>query len=133
MLSYIFKIIKITFIYAAFMMISSQLIAQDSINDQKYPISGIHNKLGLACADCHKEKNKAEYSNSVNKGCSSCHGKPEEIADKTGHLGHLNNIHNSPHWGNEINCNMCHKAHKPTQNLCLQCHEQDAMKRLIVK
>ena len=120
-------------IIISLIIIFAGTISLHAFDDSKYPIKGIHNTLGLSCTDCHKEKNKEDYSSSVSKSCASCHGDPKDLADKTGHLGHTNNIHNSPHWKTAMNCSACHKAHQPTQNLCVQCHEQDGMKRLIVK
>ncbi|MFV0480660.1 MAG: cytochrome c3 family protein [Campylobacteraceae bacterium] len=113
--------------------VSKTVMSSKIINDADYPLNGIHKKLDLTCTDCHKEEKKEDYSNAMYGSCFSCHGTPAKLTESTGYLGHTNNIHDSPHWGNQIACDTCHKAHKPTQNLCLQCHEQNVMKNLFVK
>ncbi|WP_069633104.1 cytochrome c3 family protein [Campylobacter pinnipediorum] len=97
-----------------------------------FPIKGIHEKLGLDCKDCHKEKNQKDYSSAMNSSCLECHGSYKKLGEATGHLGHNDNIHANPHY-ESLDCDTCHKAHKPTVNMCLRCHTQDSMKKLEVK
>lgn len=102
---------------------------------QNYPLDGIHKKLGLTCTDCHSESKPEAYSSEMLGSCLKCHGNYETIKERTAHLGHNNNVHQSPHFEN-LACDVCHKSHsKPTSNsnLCVQCHGQKTMKQLFVK
>lgn len=101
-------------------------------SSKAFPIKGIHQKLGLDCKDCHKEANEKDYSSAMNGSCLDCHVSYAKLGEATGHLGHNDNIHANPHY-ESLDCDTCHKAHKPTVNLCLYCHTQDSMKNLVVK
>ncbi len=135
----------ITGIVVALMVLLGILFAQDNVktavktenkvvalDKNNYPINGIHKTLNLACTDCHLEKNESDYSSAMSTSCFNCHGSYEKLKEATGHLGHNNNIHAAPHFGS-LDCDMCHKAHKPTVNFCVSCHGQETMKSLIVK
>ncbi|MBE2985380.1 cytochrome c3 family protein [Campylobacter sp. RM9344] len=97
-----------------------------------FPIQGIHKKLNLACIDCHKDEKQKDYSSAMNNSCLSCHGSYSKLGETTGHLGHNDNIHANPHY-ESLDCDTCHKSHQPSVNMCLRCHTQDSMKKLIVK
>lgn len=120
------------FIFACLSMNASETKTV-KFDDAHYPISGIHKKLDLKCTDCHRENKPEEYSSITYDSCFACHKSPESVAERTSHLGHINNIHNSPHWGLELSCDNCHKSHKEPVNMCLQCHGQKTLKNLIVK
>jgi len=115
---------------------SGSLSATPNLNDKysakNYPIEGVHQKLGLTCKECHSEEKAEDYSSAMKETCFKCHENYEKLQERTGHLGHNNNIHASPHFTN-IDCDLCHKSHQPSQNLCVQCHGQKTMKQLIVK
>ncbi|WP_052433500.1 cytochrome c3 family protein [Sulfurospirillum arsenophilum] len=107
----------------------------DKFTAQNYPVEGIHKKLGLTCTDCHRENKPEAYSSEMLGSCLKCHDSYEKIKERTGHLGHNNNVHQSPHFEN-LACDVCHKSHsKPlsNSNLCVQCHGQNTMKQLLVK
>jgi cytochrome c oxidase cbb3-type subunit 3 len=36
------------------------------------------------------------------------------------------NPHTSPHYGTELDCNLCHRQHAKSENYCAQCHASDA-------
>lgn len=97
-----------------------------------FPIDGVHKKLALKCTDCHKEANEKDYSSAMNGSCLTCHGSYAKLGEATSHLGHNDNIHANPHY-ESLDCDTCHKSHKPSVNMCLHCHTQDSMKSLIVK
>ena len=101
-------------------------------SQKSFPIKGTHKKLGLDCKDCHKEGDVKEYSSAMNESCLKCHGSYAGLAQATGALGHNDNIHANPHY-ESLDCDTCHKAHKPTVNMCLRCHTQESMKKLVVK
>jgi hypothetical protein len=105
-----------------------------------------HEQSGVACLECHqvtvqqekkhlaKFNKKAykvpleerEYSNDL---CFRCHGSYQEIIERTKDYkgkGLSRNPHES-HYG-EIDCNLCHKAHRASIDYCSQCHPPVANK-----
>lgn len=99
---------------------------------KNFPLMGIHQKLSLKCTDCHKEAEQKDYSSAMNSSCLDCHKSYEKLAERTGVLGHTDNIHANPHY-ESLDCDTCHKTHTPTVNMCVRCHTQDTLKSLIVK
>ena len=78
-----------------------------------------HRIAGTACDGCHKENPpKEQVPTSV---CNKCHGDQTKIAEKT--LKVIPNPHDS-HLGNQ-RCELCHHAHKPSEDHCSNCHEFD--------
>jgi DnaJ-class molecular chaperone len=76
-----------------------------------------HKVAGITCDGCHKENPpKEQVPTSV---CNKCHGDQEKIAEKT--LKIIPNPHGS-HLGNQ-KCELCHHAHKPSEDHCSNCHE----------
>jgi hypothetical protein len=100
-----------------------------------------HQKAGVGCLECHqvtlqqqkdhltKSKKKAyktplEEREYGNEACFSCHGSYKDLIERTknfGDRGLPKNPHKS-HYG-EIDCNMCHKAHRTSIDYCSQCHQ----------
>lgn len=101
-------------------------------SEHRFKITGIHKKLGLKCSNCHLEKDPSQYSSAMNKSCRACHGSQEKLIEATGALGHNDNIHAGPHYEN-LDCDNCHKAHSKPVNMCIRCHTQNSMKKLVVK
>ncbi len=99
-----------------------------------------HSKTGNACLDCHQLTDKEQRENVTkyqmnafktpltpreypNAFCLRCHGSYKEVAERTKDFekkGLTKNPHES-HYG-EIDCNVCHKSHKPSVDYCSQCH-----------
>ncbi len=100
-----------------------------------------HEKSGIGCSECHvltaqetdrnvknfQHKNfkspleEREYSNDL---CFRCHGDYEEIIERTkdyAKKGLTRNPHKS-HYG-EVDCSLCHKAHRTSIDYCAQCHQ----------
>ena len=84
----------------------------------KIPLSHIHQLSGVACCDCY-EKPKSAESLTTEK-CLSCHGSYNEVAEGTAKLDP--NPHNSPHYGKELDCDLCHNQHSKSEDFCSQCH-----------
>ncbi len=100
-----------------------------------------HSMASIACLDCHQITPKQEKDNVAkfrkkafktpleereykNDQCFRCHGSYKDIAERTKDFkgkGLSRNPHES-HYG-EIDCNMCHKAHRTSIDYCAQCHE----------
>ncbi len=105
-----------------------------------------HAKAGIGCMECHQlpiqqqkenvaksEKNaykapleEREFGNDL---CFRCHGSYKEIIERTKDFkakGLAKNPHDS-HYG-EIDCNLCHKAHRVSVDYCSQCHQPGVSK-----
>lgn len=85
----------------------------------KIPLGHIHLLSGVRCSDCHdKEKG---FEAVMTDQCLGCHGSFGEVAQKT--AGMDPDPHNSPHYGKEQDCDLCHHQHQSSENFCSQCHE----------
>jgi hypothetical protein len=100
-----------------------------------------HGKSGIGCLECHQltpqqEKqhvakfNKKTYKFPLeereygNEMCFRCHGNYKDIIERLKDYrgkGLSRNPHES-HYG-EMDCNLCHKAHKTSIDYCSQCHQ----------
>ena len=76
------------------------------------------NYAELTCKDCHPT---ATPERLTTEQCLSCHGSFEKVAGTTKHLDP--DPHNSPHYGIELDCDLCHHEHSASENFCAQCHE----------
>ncbi|MCX7981760.1 MAG: cytochrome c3 family protein [Syntrophales bacterium] len=85
----------------------------------KIPGSHRHYLSGVNCVSCHG-KVKKETPVKMAK-CVSCHGATVKLAERTAHVKPTN-PHTSPHYGTELDCNLCHHQHTKSENYCLQCH-----------
>ena len=83
------------------------------------PFLNKHKKYAeLVCGDCHL---KSTPKGLTTKQCLSCHESLEQVADATKYLDP--DPHNSPHYGSELDCDLCHHEHSKSENFCAQCHE----------
>lgn len=80
-------------------------------------VKGKHASEGLTCADCHKTA-KPSAAAAV-EACLDCHGGYEAVA-KLGKGEH--NPHDS-HLG-RMQCLKCHRVHRPSEIVCLECHAE---------
>ena len=88
-------------------------------NETVKPFLSKHKKYAeLTCNDCHLTKNPERLTT---EQCLSCHGSFEEVAKATKDLDP--DPHNSPHYGSELDCDLCHYEHSVSENFCAQCHE----------
>ena len=99
-----------------------------------------HSKSGIGCLECHQLTAEQQKDNVTkferkafktpldqrqypNDFCLRCHGSYKEVAERTRDFQKKNlsmNPHES-HYG-EIDCSLCHKSHKPSVDLCSECH-----------
>ena len=63
-----------------------------------------HKAMGLECGACHKESPPKDAV--AASTCMGCHGDAAAMAKKTAKKSP------NPHAAKELNCVMCHKAHK---------------------
>jgi hypothetical protein len=85
----------------------------------KIPASHVHQLSGVRCAVCHADPKDAEAPKADK--CLSCH-VGEAVAAATAQVKPTN-PHNSPHYGKESDCNLCHHQHEKSENYCTQCHK----------
>jgi uncharacterized paraquat-inducible protein A len=80
-----------------------------------------HKGKGVECSACHNESPpKASVPMAA---CLKCHGSYAKVAKRTDNVSP--NPHASPHVDKmgEIACEKCHHAHKPSVDMCAECHE----------
>ena len=78
-----------------------------------------HKVADIGCDGCHKENPPKEHVPTL--VCNKCHEDQAKVAEKT--LKVIPNPHDS-HLGNQ-RCELCHHAHKPSEDHCSNCHEFD--------
>jgi DnaJ-class molecular chaperone len=83
------------------------------------PLGHKHMLNEITCRDCHEKG--TSYKALTPGQCLSCHGSYEEVARQTARSDP--NPHNSPHYGKEQDCDLCHRQHARSENFCAQCHE----------
>ena len=82
------------------------------------PLSHSHLLNGISCTACHGDADPPQF---VGTGqCLTCH-KPGDLIDATKDVEEAN-PHNS-HYGPELDCDLCHHAHRESENFCNQCHD----------
>lgn len=88
----------------------------------KLPLGHMHALEGVSCADCH---DTGERSTVGTAKCLECHTSGEAVAKLTVPQDKKHrNPHDSPHYGTELDCEMCHHVHAKSENYCAQCHDQ---------
>jgi hypothetical protein len=85
----------------------------------RIPLGHIHGLHGTGCGGCHKDPAKPGQLSTGD--CLVCHKSFEVVAGRT--ATRRPDPHNSPHYGNSVDCDVCHRIHKPSENFCAQCHD----------
>ncbi len=94
---------------------------KDNLNlTGKLPGSHTHQLIGVNCEKCHGKSKKQEAL--TMEKCVACHGSTAKLAEKTKNVK-PSNPHTSPHYGTELDCNLCHHQHAKSENYCAQCHK----------
>lgn len=88
----------------------------------KIPGSHLHALKDVKCAQCHGQAKKPEPVEMSQ--CVACHGSTAKLAEKTKDVK-PKNPHTSPHYGTDLDCNLCHHQHAKSENYCNQCHQFD--------
>jgi fumarate reductase flavoprotein subunit len=83
-----------------------------------FALDSKHAGRGLACVNCHQTASPTHAASE--KICQSCHGDSSKVAFLTQSL--QANPHDS-HLG-PMECTKCHKEHKESEIVCLECHNQ---------
>ncbi|QIZ77271.1 cytochrome c3 family protein [Ferrimonas lipolytica] len=79
-----------------------------------------HATMGMTCVDCHGEADRQPV---VTAKCTECHDVAD-LAEATAVTPSVTatNPHDHRHNGTATNCNACHNVHKPSVNVCGDCH-----------
>jgi hypothetical protein len=85
----------------------------------KLPLSHLHRLSGIGCSRCHLEGDS--NADSAEDRCSACHDTTK-LAAATKDLKPAN-PHDSPHYGKDMDCNLCHHQHTKSEDYCAQCHD----------
>ena len=96
--------------------------------EKKYPLKPIHGSLVLECVFCHEGQgnNAEDFEAPEETACLSCHKSKEYLAKRLNFMDSLKaNPHNSVHDGPNLYCDECHREHKPSVNMCIECHEKE--------
>ncbi len=95
---------------------------------KKYPLKSHHAELSLKCVFCHEGQgdNPEEFGLVEEEACISCHKSKKYLAKRLAFMDKLHvNPHNSIHDGPTLYCDECHNEHKPSVNMCAECHEKE--------
>jgi len=84
----------------------------------KLPLSHVHQLSGINCEKCHGDLKKPGHV--PFDICTGCHDMAE-LGAATVQVKPAN-PHESPHYGEYSDCNLCHHQHRKSENNCLQCH-----------
>jgi Cytochrome c3 len=82
-------------------------------------LAHVHQTKGLNCAACHADPKNPEPVEADT--CMRCHN-PEKVAAATEKMAPAN-PHNSPHYGKQADCNLCHHQHEKSEDYCAKCHK----------
>lgn len=87
----------------------------------KLTASHFHRLAEVGCVECHGETKSPEPL--TIEQCVACHGSTSKLAEKTKDV-HPANPHKSPHYGTDLDCNLCHHQHSKSEVLCIDCHKK---------
>lgn len=110
------------FVCFILIIICSNFLYSSDFFDKNMTIKPYHQAVNLKCSDCHLEKDKKDYKFVKTEVCLTCHVSKKYLADRLAFLEHKN-PHNSIHDGMGLNCRTCHSSHKPSYNMCADCHK----------
>jgi len=86
------------------------------------PSDHVHQLSKVSCADCHGDADPPEWVGT--DACLKCHDI-EEVAKRSDKGEDEENPHNSPHYGTDLDCDLCHHQHEKSESYCAQCHDFD--------
>jgi len=108
------------FVTAARLLLFTALIPFSQAATQAPTLTAdLHKAKGVTCVDCHGKTNKKTFV--AAERCVGCHGSAADLAKKTANVK-PENPHDSPHWGPNMDCGVCHRQHEKTVNWCNHCH-----------
>jgi hypothetical protein len=106
-----------------------------------------HARAGLNCAMCHGAGDTRRYQPVDTKTCVTCHERTvlirktervnKTVREKNPVSGLVETVvkdlnpHSGHHDRGRLDCFECHREHKPSKNLCAQCHDVERWMRPI--
>lgn len=96
--------------------------------EEKYPLKPVHGSLAFECIFCHQGQgdHAEDFEAPDEEACLTCHKSKEFLATRLSFMDTLKaNPHNSVHDGPNLYCDECHNEHKPSINMCSECHEKE--------
>jgi hypothetical protein len=111
-----------------------------SWEDSDY-LAAVHAKAALSCQSCHPRglgrsaeeimiEVKGDYRlrrlRVSNDACFRCHAhqSQSELVERTKHANPDPKVNpHVPHHYDEMNCRICHKMHRPSEDFCSECHD----------
>ena len=90
-------------------------------------LDSLHAKANVTCAGCHGKQLPKDDFTVENARCLDCHGSLEKLAEKTANPDFPKRNPHKSHLG-DVDCTVCHKAHRESKVYCLGCHSQFNMK-----
>lgn len=90
-------------------------------------LDALHAKKNTTCTGCHGNFLPISEATVENGRCLSCHGGLEQLAAKTSPMQFPDRNPHKSHLG-EIDCTVCHHAHRESEVYCLGCHKAFQMK-----
>ncbi|GIU37888.1 cytochrome c3 family protein [Shewanella schlegeliana] len=73
----------------------------------------------MNCRTCHTTKGAFERPS--DQACIDCHGGMHDIPTEPNRFD--KNPHNSHHYEDLLECMVCHSEHKPSKDICSDCHK----------
>lgn len=123
-------------VYAEEINSSQQVVKVTKELEKKYPLKPVHANLVFECVFCHEGQGShaEEFTAPDEQVCLDCHKSKEYLATRLGFMDTLkSNPHNSVHDGPNLYCDECHNEHKPSVNMCAECHEKEIKENLWMK
>lgn len=105
----------------------TKIVVSDELRS-KYQSKPHHEHLSFDCVDCHfgQGDDPSKFKAIGDAGCLSCHKDKKILAQRLQFMDTLKaNPHNSVHDGPTLYCDECHFEHKPSVNMCSECHEHE--------
>lgn len=73
----------------------------------------------MQCSVCHGTQ--TNFTKPKSDSCIACHGPMGKIQTKKNTKDKY--PHQSAHYGDTVECSVCHAEHKPSKDLCSNCHK----------
>ncbi len=107
--------------YAVILALMVSCLAPGAAEINGIPMTDHHARAfgsEMRCETCHETKTPTDRPS--DKACVKCHGSMDKIPTPPNKFDKF--PHASPHYGDTLDCTICHSEHKPSRALCNDCH-----------
>lgn len=114
----------------------TQSVKMTKEQKKKPSLKKAHANLSFDCKFCHESQGSdpKKFEAPDEAVCLSCHKTKEYLAQRLEFMDTLKaNPHNSVHDGPNLYCDECHQEHKPSVNMCSECHLKEIKNNLWMK